>query len=57
VHTQELKAKMDIHQEKTEAAVHSIRSGLEDTIEHRVEDILSCVDQEMQDFRKELAEK
>jgi hypothetical protein len=56
VHTQELKAKMDTHKEKTEAAIHSIRSGLEETIKHRVEDVLLCVNQEMQVLRQELAE-
>jgi hypothetical protein len=36
-----MKAKMDIHQEKMEATMHSIRSKLEETIEHRVDDVLS----------------
>jgi hypothetical protein len=40
-----------------EAAIHSIRSELEEIIRHRVEDVLSCVNQETQGFRKELTEK
>jgi hypothetical protein len=40
-----------------EAALHSIRSELEKAIKHQVEDILSCVDQKKQGFRKELVEK
>jgi hypothetical protein len=54
---EEMKAKMDIHQEKMEAAIHSIRSELEETIKHSVEDVLLCVDQETQSLRKELTEK
>jgi hypothetical protein len=43
---EEMKAKMNIKQEKMEVAIHSIRSELEKTInKHRVKDILSCVDQ------------
>jgi hypothetical protein len=53
----EMKVKIDIHQEKMESTVHSIRSELEETIKHRVEDVLSCVDQNTQDLRKELNEK
>jgi hypothetical protein len=37
---EEKKARMDIHQEKMEAAIHFIRSELEETIKHRVDDIL-----------------
>jgi hypothetical protein len=37
---EEMKAKMDTHQEKMKAAVHSIRSELEQTIKHQVEDVL-----------------
>jgi hypothetical protein len=40
VSTQEMKTKMDIHQEKMEAMIHSIWSELEQTIKHQVEDIL-----------------
>jgi hypothetical protein len=54
---EELKAKMDIHQEKMEAATQSNRSKLEETIKHRVEDDLSCVDQKKQGLHKELTEK
>jgi hypothetical protein len=54
---EEMKAKMDIHQEKVEAAMHSIRSELEETIKHRVEDVLSYVDQKTQGLRKDLSEK
>jgi hypothetical protein len=45
---EEMKAKMDVHQEKVEATIHSIRSELEETITHRVEDVPSCVNQKMQ---------
>jgi RNase adaptor protein for sRNA GlmZ degradation len=48
---------MDIHQEMMEAAIQSIRSKLKETIKHRVEDVLSCVDQKAQGLHKELAEK
>jgi hypothetical protein len=47
---------MDKHQEKMEAATQFIRSELE-VIKHRVEDVLSCVDQKKQGLRKELTEK
>jgi hypothetical protein len=40
----EIKAKVDIHQEKMEAAIHSIPFELEETIKHRVKDVLSYVD-------------
>jgi hypothetical protein len=36
---------------------HSIRSEIGDTIEHRVENVLSYVDQKTQGLCKELAEK
>jgi hypothetical protein len=52
-----MKANMDIHQEKIKAAIHSILPKLEETIKHRVEDVLSCVDQKTQGLRKELTEK
>jgi hypothetical protein len=39
---------MDIHQEKMEATIQSIWSELEEVIKHRVEDVLSCVDQRTQ---------
>lgn len=45
---------MDIHLEKLEAAVHSIQSELEETIKHRVEDVLACVNQKIQGLHKEL---
>jgi predicted KAP-like P-loop ATPase len=35
---EEVKAKMDMHQEKMEAAIHSNRSELEETITQRLED-------------------
>jgi hypothetical protein len=54
---EEMKSKTDILQEKMEAAMHSIRSQLEETIKHRAEDILSCIDQKTQGFRKDLTEK
>jgi hypothetical protein len=54
-----MQAKMDIrvHQEKMEAAIHCIQSGLEETIRHRVEDVLSCVNPKMQSLCEELTEK
>jgi hypothetical protein len=42
---EEMKAKMDINQEKMEAAIHSIQS--QETIKHWVEDVLLCANQEM----------
>jgi hypothetical protein len=55
--TQEkIKVKTDIHEEKMEAAIHFIWSEFE-TIKHRVEDVLSCVDQKMKGLRKELTQK
>jgi hypothetical protein len=42
---EEMKTKMDIQQEKMETVIRSIRSELEKTIKHRLEDVLSCVDQ------------
>jgi hypothetical protein len=38
-------AKIDADQEKLGAAVYSIRSELEETVKHWVEDFLLCVDQ------------
>jgi hypothetical protein len=52
-----MKAKTDIHQERMEAAIHSIWSGLEETIKHWMEDVQSCVHLKKQDLRKELTEK
>jgi hypothetical protein len=40
-----------------EAATHSIRLELEETIKHWVKDVPSCVEQKMQGLRKELTEK
>jgi hypothetical protein len=40
-----------------EAAICSIRSELEETIKHWLEDILSCVDQKTQGLHKELTKK
>jgi hypothetical protein len=44
-------------QEETEDAIYSTRSEFEETINHRMEDALSCVDQKTQGLRKELSEK
>jgi hypothetical protein len=60
--------RMNIHQNRTistqedmkakmEAAMHTIRSELEETIKHSVEVVLSCVDRKMHGLRKELTEK
>jgi hypothetical protein len=54
---EEMKAKMDILQEKMEAPIHSNPSELQETIKHRVDYVLSCVDQKMQDPRKEHTKK
>jgi hypothetical protein len=43
--------------EETEAEISSIWSELEETIKHRLEDVLSCIDQKTQGIRKELTEK
>jgi hypothetical protein len=51
---EEMKAKMDIHQVKMEAAIHSIRSEFEETMKHWGEVVLACVDQRTQALRKEL---
>jgi hypothetical protein len=51
---EDIKAKMDIHQEKMEAAMQSIRSELEETIKYQVEDVLLCVDQKTQGLHKGL---
>jgi hypothetical protein len=40
-------AKIDVNQEKMEAAMHSVWSELEEAIRHWVEDILSCVHKEL----------
>jgi ElaB/YqjD/DUF883 family membrane-anchored ribosome-binding protein len=44
-------------QEETDAAIHSIQSELEETIKHRLEDVLACVDQRTQGLCKELKQK
>jgi hypothetical protein len=54
---EEMNAKMDMHQENMEATMHSIRSELEETIKHEMEDILSYVNLQTQGFCKELIEK
>jgi hypothetical protein len=51
-----MESKMDIHQEKMEAAIHSIRSESEKTIKHRVEDVLSSVEQKTQGLSKKRTE-
>jgi predicted nucleic acid-binding Zn-ribbon protein len=54
---EEMRTKMDMHQKKMEAAIHSLQSKLKETIKHLVEDVLSCVDQKAQGLHKELSEK
>jgi hypothetical protein len=54
---EEMKAKMNIHHKKMEAAIHSIRAELEETIKYRVADILSCVARKKQGLLKELTKK
>jgi arginine decarboxylase-like protein len=48
---------MDIYQELMEDAIHSVRFELEQTIKHRVLDVLSYVNQKTQGLRKELTDK
>jgi hypothetical protein len=50
---EEIKAKMDIYQEKIEAAIYSIWPESE-AIKYRVQDVLSFVDQRTLDLCKEL---
>jgi hypothetical protein len=50
-------AKTDVKQKEMREVIHSIRSELEETIQHRMEDALLCVDQKTQGLRKELTEK
>jgi hypothetical protein len=52
-----MNAKMSMHQEKMEAAINSTRSELQNTIKHRMEDFLSCVDHKTQGLRKELIQR
>jgi hypothetical protein len=49
---EERKAKINIHQDKTEAAIHSILSELDVTIKHRVEDVLLCINLKRQASRR-----
>jgi hypothetical protein len=41
---EETKVKMDIYQEKKEAAIHTIRCELDETVKNWVEDVQSYVD-------------
>jgi hypothetical protein len=43
--------------EKTEAAIHSMRLELEETIRYRIENVMTRVNQETQSLQKELTEK
>jgi hypothetical protein len=36
----EIKPTMDVHKERVEGAIHSIRSELEETIKHLMEDVV-----------------
>jgi hypothetical protein len=38
---------------ETEAAINPVQCELEETIKHRMEGVLACVDQRTQDLRKE----
>lgn len=53
----EMKAKMDTHQEKMEAATYSTWWEFEGIIKHQVEEVLSRVDKKMQGPHKKLTEK
>jgi hypothetical protein len=44
-------------EEKMEAAIHSIRSELEETIQHEIKSFLPYVDQKTQNLRVELTER
>jgi flagellar hook-length control protein FliK len=54
-----LASRTDINLKEMAAAIraHSIRSELEETMRHRREDVLACVDQRTQGLRKEPNEK
>jgi hypothetical protein len=52
----EMKAKIDIREEKSEASIYSIWPELKETMKHSVEDVLSYVDQKTQGPRMELTE-
>jgi hypothetical protein len=52
-----MEVKIKCSQEETETAIHYVRSELEETIKHRVEDVLACVDKRTQGLCKELNEK
>jgi hypothetical protein len=47
-----LVSQKDIHQEKMEDRIRSIRSQLEETIQNLMEDVLSCIDQRRRAFAK-----
>jgi hypothetical protein len=42
---EEMKATRGVGKERMETAINSVRSELEETIKHRLEDVLSCVEQ------------
>jgi hypothetical protein len=54
---EQMKAKTVVHQEKMKAAIFTIRPQLEETVKHRVENVLLRVDQMMQGLCKEPTEK
>jgi hypothetical protein len=56
VNVKGMKAKMDVHEEKMEAAIHFTWVELE-IVKYRVEDILSCVHQKTQGLHKENTDK
>lgn len=49
---EETKAKVNIHEEKMEATIHSILYELDATIKHQVEDVLLCIDLKTQASRR-----
>jgi DNA anti-recombination protein RmuC len=51
---EEMKITLTTNQEKMKARINAIRSEFELTIKHRVENVLSSLDQRKQDLRKEL---
>jgi hypothetical protein len=52
-----LVAQMGRYQEKMVDAIHSIRSELDETTQHRIGNVMTCVDHKKQGLRKELTAK
>jgi hypothetical protein len=52
----EMKQEIGASQEKMEVAIHSIRSELDETIQHRIENVMTQVNYKTQSLQKELRE-